>query len=205
MTRIAVLISGGGSNLQSLIDTVHNSYGRIELVISNRRDAYGLVRAKNHEIKNICIPGTDPNYDRLLLNKLEEAGIDLIVLAGYLKIVSPQLIEKYRNRIINIHPSLIPAFSGDGHYGLKVHKEVIEYGAKVSGATVHFVDEGTDTGPVVMQKCVEVESDDTPESLQNKVLKIEHELLPLAVKEYCLGNIQVEGRKVNIKKRGGNE
>jgi phosphoribosylglycinamide formyltransferase-1 len=198
MKRIAVLVSGGGSNLQSLIDKVHNTYGEIALVISNKKSAFGLVRAQKADIESVYISGKDPDYDKMVMDLLEAKSIDLVVLAGYLKIVPEEMVKKFRNRIMNVHPSLIPSFCGDGCYGLKVHEKAIEYGVKVSGATVHFVDEGTDTGPVVMQKCVSVDGDD-PKSLQMKVLEVEHEILPEAVKEYCLGNIRVEGRKVRIK------
>jgi len=198
MKRIAVLVSGGGSNLQSLIDKVHNIYGEIALVISNKKDAYGLVRAQKANIESVYISGKDPDYHKMVMDLLEAKSIDLIVLAGYLKIVPAEMVQKFRNRIINVHPSLIPAFCGDGCYGIKVHEKALEYGVKVSGATVHFVDEGTDSGHVIMQKCVNVDGD-SPKSLQMKVLEIEHEILPKAVKEHCLGNIQVEGRKVRIK------
>jgi len=159
MKRIAVLVSGGGSNLQSLIDKVHNIYGEIALVISNKKDAYGLVRAQKANIESVYISGKDPDYHKMVMDLLEAKSIDLIVLAGYLKIVPAEMVQKFRNRIINVHPSLIPAFCGDGCYGIKVHEKAIEYGVKVSGATVHFVDEGTDTGPVIMQKCVNVDGD----------------------------------------------
>lgn len=203
--KIAVLVSGRGSNLQSIIDNIEKGQilGKIEIVISNRKDAYGLTRAKNNGIQDLYI-GKE-NYPDIkernarLLEVLKEEKIDLIVLAGYMSILDKKIIDEYKNRIINIHPSLIPSFCGKGYYGEKVHEAVIEYGVKVTGATVHFVDEGADTGPVILQKAIEVEFKDTPKTIADKVLKIEHELLPLAVKLFCEERIIVEGRKVAIK------
>lgn len=157
MLNIAVLISGGGTNLQAIIDECENKNinGRVKVVISNKVDAYGLQRAKKHNIKGVY--ETDESK---IIEILKENKIDLIVLAGYLKIISPKLVNEYKNKIINIHPSLIPAFCGKGYYGEKVHQSVIDYGVKVSGATVHFVDENADTGPIIMQKAVNVNQDD---------------------------------------------
>lgn len=166
------------------------------------KNAFALERAKNHDIKSIYIgKGKYPqkqDRDLALLTELENLNPDLIVLAGYLEIIPEEIIKKYENKIMNIHPALIPSFCGNGFYGMNVHKAVVDYGVKVTGATVHFVDTGTDTGPVVMQGVVAVESDDTPEQVQQKVLKIEHQLLPQAVRLFCEDKISVDGRKVVI-------
>lgn len=192
--NIAVLISGGGTNLQAIIDNTENNYinGKIKIVISNREDAYGLVRAKNAGIPAFCIKD-----DEKLLSKLKDYNIDLIILAGYLKILPEKIINIYENKIINIHPSLIPAFCGRGYYGLKVHEAVIKKGVKYTGATTHFVNEGADEGPIIMQKIVEVEGEN-PEELQEKVLKIEHEILPLSVKYFCEDKLKLVDGKVVI-------
>ncbi len=202
--RLVVLASGGGSNLQVIIDGIQRGEicGRIIGVVSNRKNAFALERAKNHDIKSIYIgKGKYPqkqDRDLALLTELENLNPDLIVLAGYLEIIPEEIIKKYENKIMNIHPALIPSFCGNGFYGMNVHKAVVDYGVKVTGATVHFVDTGTDTGPVVMQGVVAVESDDTPEQVQQKVLKIEHQLLPQAVRLFCEDKISVDGRKVVI-------
>ena len=195
MLNIAVLISGGGSNLQSIIDGCESGYinGRVKLVISNKYGAYGLERAKKHNIKAIV----EKNEDEVI-KLLKREKIDLIVLAGYLKIMSPNFVKAFRNKIINIHPSLIPAFCGEGYYGKRVHKAVIDYGAKLSGATVHFVDEGADTGPIIIQESVEVKFDDTPETLASRVLEVEHKILKKSVKLYCENKLIVNGRGVII-------
>lgn len=203
--RIGVLISGGGTNLQALIDEVErdNINGEISVVISDKKGAYGIERAKNHGIKGIIIDKkgfkNKDEFMKSIMNKLEEYNVDLVILAGFLSILSRKFIEKYKNSIINVHPSLIPAFCGEGYYGEKVHRAVLEYGVKVSGATVHFVDEGADTGPVILQEAVLVMEDDTIETLAARVLKIEHKLLPEAVRLYCEGRITIDGRKVRIK------
>ena len=203
--KIGVLISGSGTNLQALINNVENGYinGQISIVISNKENAYGLERARMHNIPAVFI--NQRNYDSFekfndeIMEELEKHQVDVVVLAGYLKILSHKFIEKYKNKIINIHPSLIPSFCGKGFYGLKVHEAAISYGVKVSGATVHFVDEGADTGPIILQETVNVDFNDSAESLQQKILKIEHKLLPLAVKLLCENKIEVTGRKVKIK------
>ncbi|SHI41205.1 phosphoribosylglycinamide formyltransferase [Lutispora thermophila] len=203
--RIGVLISGGGSNLQALIDNVENGYinGEIVMVISDKKGVYGIERARKHGINAVEIDKKefeDRNaFMKAIINELERHKVELVVLAGFLSILSQDVIERYRNRIMNTHPSLIPAFCGKGYYGYRVHKAVLEYGAKVSGATVHFVDEGTDTGPIILQEAVKVEDDDTPETLAARILSVEHKLLPQAVKLYCEGKLMVEGRKVVIK------
>ena len=190
MLNIAVLISGGGTNLQSLIDNIDagSINGEIKIVISNRKDAYGLVRAEKAGIEALYIDPSglsDEEYNRKIIKELEKRNIELVVLAGYLKILSKEFIQKYNKKIINIHPSLLPKFGGKGYYGERVHKAVLESGEKTTGATVHFVDEGTDTGPIILQKTVEVKEDDTVESLQKRVLELEHRLLPEAVRLIC--------------------
>lgn len=203
--KIGVLISGSGTNLQSLIDCVENGFinAVISVVITNKENAYGIERAKKHNINAVylnqdCYDSFD-KFNDTINDVLESNQVDIVVLAGYLKILSHNLIEKYKNRIINIHPSLIPSFCGKGYYGIRVHEAAIDYGVKLSGATVHFVDEGADTGPIILQESVKVEYNDTAESLQKKVLKLEHKLLPLAVKLLCEDRLEVVGRKVIIK------
>lgn len=195
MLNIAVLISGGGSNLQSIIDGCESGYinGVVKLVISNKDNVYGLERATKHNIKTFV-----EKEDEKIIDLLNKENIDLVVLAGYLKIISPKFVEAFRNKIINIHPSLIPAFCGEGYYGKKVHESVINYGAKLSGATVHFVDEGADTGPIIMQKSVEVKFYDTPQSLSERVLTVEHEILKESVRLYCDNKLTVNGRGVIV-------
>ncbi|NLW42614.1 MAG: phosphoribosylglycinamide formyltransferase [Tissierellia bacterium] len=201
LKNIAVLISGGGTNLQSLIDAIEsgNINGKISIIISNRKDAYGLTRGENHNIKSIYLSGigiSQEEYDEKLLEILEKEEVDLVVLAGFLKILGSKFIQAYENKIINIHPSLIPSFCGDGFYGLKVHEKALEYGVKVSGATTHFVNEVADAGPIIMQGCVEVLDNDTPEDLQKRILKIEHSILVESVKLFCDDKLEVIGRKV---------
>ena len=195
MVKIGVLISGGGTNLQAVIDNCENKTinGEVKVVISNKADAFGLERAKNHSIKAVCEKEEDK-----IIEILKENKIDLVVLAGYLKIISPKLVNEYRNRIINIHPSLIPAFCGEGYYGQKVHQSVIDYGVKVTGATVHFVDEGADTGPIIMQKTVEVKQDDNAKKLAARVLDVEHEILTKSIAMFCENKLTVQGRRVYI-------
>ena len=195
MVNIGVLISGGGTNLQAVIDGCENKTinGKVKVVISNKAEAYGLERAKKHNIKAICEKDEDK-----IIEILKENEIELVILAGYLKIVSPKLVNEYRNRIINIHPSLIPAFCGKGYYGEKVHQGVIDYGVKVTGATVHFVDEGADTGPIIMQKTVKVKQDDDAKKLAARVLEVEHEILTKSISMFCEKKLNVQGRRVYI-------
>lgn len=203
--KIGVLVSGGGTNLQSIIDNINsgNINGKIDIVISNKENAYGLERARLNNIDAVYI--NPKEYDSIdsfndkIIEELTNRNIDLVVLAGYLKILSHRFIEAFKNKIINIHPSLIPSFCGKGFYGLKVHEEAIKYGVKVTGATVHFVDENADTGPIILQDVVFVDDNDTAESLQKKVLEIEHKILPQAIKLFCDCKIQVNDRKVVIK------
>lgn len=201
--KIAVLISGGGTNLQALIDNQGNINGTIDIVISNRKDAYGLERARLNNIDALYINQKDYEsveaFNDEIIKELTKRSIDLVVLAGYLKILSKDFINRYKNRIINIHPSLIPSFCGNGFYGLKVHEEAIKYGVKISGATVHFVDEEADTGAIILQDTVKIDDNETAESLQKKVLQIEHKLLPEAVRLFCNGKLHIENRKVIVK------
>ena len=196
MKNIAVLLSGGGTNLQSIIDAIEAGKinGRIKLVISNKKDAYGLKRAEKHNIK-----ASFDNDESSIIERLLSEEIELVVLAGFLKILSPKFTKTFENKIINIHPSLIPSFCGVGYYGLNVHKAAVDYGVKVSGATVHFVDENADTGPIIAQEVVEVLADDTAETLQRRVLEVEHSILPMVVEKYCDDKIEVSGRRVYIK------
>lgn len=197
---MAVLVSGGGTNLQTLIDSVQNGEinGEIVIVISDRENAYALERAKKHGITALYIDRK--NCAGRLTQELHELNIELVVLAGFLTILDNEFVRAYEGRIINIHPSLIPAFCGKGFYGEKVHKAAVEYGVKVSGATVHFVDEGTDSGPIILQEPVPVYAGDTAETLAERVLEVEHRLLPAAVGLYCEGKLHIEGRKVIIAK-----
>lgn len=207
MLNIAVLVSGGGTNLQAIIDGVEGgtiTNTRISAVISNNKNAYALERAKKHGIEALCLSPKDyPDraaFHEALLGALTEREIDLVVLAGFLVVIPEQMIQEYRNRIINIHPSLIPSFCGTGYYGLKVHERALERGVKVTGATVHFVDEGTDTGPILLQKAVAVEPEDTPEALQRRVMEqAEWILLPAAINLIANGKVQVEDGKAVIR------
>lgn len=208
MLRVAVLVSGGGTNLQAIIDAVENgAVTNTELVgvISNNKNAYALERAKRHGIWAKCISPKDFDtreaFNLALLEQLNELKADLIVLAGFLVVIPEIVIKEYRNRIINIHPSLIPAFCGTGYYGLKVHEAALARGVKVVGATVHFVDEGTDTGPIILQKAVEVEDGDTPQILQRRVMEqAEWKILPQAIHLIANDKIEVTDGKVTVKK-----
>ncbi len=199
--NIGVLISGGGTNLQSIIDNIENGNikGDIKLILSNRQDAYGLTRGKKAGIETLFLDrslfSSDEEYNAKIIKEFKSRDIDLVVLAGYLKVLSKNFIEEFNMKIINIHPSLIPSFCGKGFYGKRVHKAVLDSGVKVTGATVHFVDEGTDTGPIILQDVVQVADEDNVDTLQAKVLKVEHRLLVKAVKLYCEDKIQVQGRK----------
>ena len=195
MLNIAVCVSGGGTDLQSIIDACEAGKinGEIRLVISNRKKAYGLERARLHGIQAEWIKDEDE-----ILKRFEEEKIDVVVLAGYLAIVGDELIEQYKNRIINIHPSLIPSFCGPGFYGMHVHEAVFKRGVKVSGATVHFVTGEVDGGPIILQRAVDISDLETPEDIQARVLEIEHEILPEAVALYCEGRVSVENERVKI-------
>lgn len=206
LRNIAVLVSGGGTNLQALIDAeaagaIRN--GRIVRVISSRPGVFALERARLHGIETAVVErGTCPSpaaFDVAVLRELEECGADVVVLAGFLSILGPAVVERYENRILNVHPALIPSFCGKGYYGLKVHEEVLRYGVKLTGATVHFVSEVPDGGAILLQKAVEVRPDDTPESLQRRVMEeAEWQLLPRAVSLVCEGRVRVEGRTARI-------
>lgn len=195
MLRLAVLISGGGTDLQSIIDEHKkgNINCEIALVISNRKSAYGLERAKQAGISTVCIKD-----QKELLKKLQDEKIDFIVLAGYLAILQEDLIKAYPNKIINIHPSLIPSFCGPGMYGLHVHEAALAKGVKVSGATVHFVSEEVDGGPIIYQEAVSIADLDTAEAIQKRVLEIEHKILPMVVRYYCEDRIRIEKGRVHI-------
>ena len=195
MLNIGVLISGGGTNLQAIIDETKSGgiNGTVKLVISNKENAYGLERARLSKIKAIYETDEDK-----IIGLLKENNIDLIVLAGYLKIITPKFVDEFRNKIINIHPSLIPSFCGKGYYGEKVHQGVIDYGAKVTGATVHFVDEGADTGAIIMQEAVNVEQDDDAKSLAKRVLEVEHRILKESIRLFCENKLSIQGRRVFI-------
>lgn len=203
MKRFAVMVSGGGSNLQALIDARERGDIKAEIaaVISSHPGAYALERATSHGITGITVQRKGKSmeqFDAELLQAVNGVAPDFIVLAGFLSILGRELVRQYNNRIINIHPALIPSFCGKGFYGLKVHEAVLDYGVKLSGVTVHFVDEEADTGAVIMQKAVEVLPEDTPEQLQERVLAVEHELLPRAVALLAEDRIRIEGRKVFI-------
>lgn len=205
MLKVVVLVSGGGTNLQAIIDgvgdgTITNT--KLVGVISNNHNAYALERAKQHGIYGTCISPKDYEnreaFYEALLAKVDELEADLIVLAGYLVVIPEMMIRRYRNRMINIHPSLIPSFCGTGYYGLKVHEAALEKGVKVVGATVHFVDEGTDTGAIIMQKAVDVLPGDTPEILQRRVMEqAEWKILPQAIDAIANGRVQmIDGKAV---------
>lgn len=207
MLRVLVCVSGGGTNLQALIDALQaGKLKHVEFVrvISNNAGAYALQRARAAGIEGICVSPKDfPDraaFHRAFLEAVDAAAPDLIVLAGFLVVLPEEMISRYRNRIINIHPSLIPSFCGTGCYGLKVHEAVLARGVKITGATVHFVDEGTDTGPIILQKAVAVEENDTPEILQRRVMEeAEWILLPEAIRLISEGRVSVAERKVIIK------
>ena len=209
MLKIAVCVSGGGTNLQAIMDAIDNgtiTNTEIAVVISNNPGAYALERAKKHGVEAICISpndyGSRSAFNEDFLRRLDSYEVDLVVLAGFLVVIPEQMIEKYRNRIINIHPSLIPSFCGTGYYGLKVHEAALARGVRVTGATVHFVDEGTDTGPIILQKAVEVQEDDTPEVLQRRVMEqAEWKILPHAIDLIANGRVSVNDGRVTIAAR----
>ncbi|WP_313184422.1 phosphoribosylglycinamide formyltransferase [Lacrimispora sp.] len=195
MLKTGILVSGGGTNLQAVLDGIdcgRITNAEVTVVISNNRNAYALERARNHGIEALCISPVDfqerEDFYEALLSKIDQYGLDLIVLAGYLVAIPVSMIQKYRNRIINVHPSLIPSFCGKGYYGLKVHEAALARGVKVTGATVHYVDEGMDTGPILLQKAVEVRKGDTPETLQRRVMEeAEWLILPQAIQMIANG------------------
>ena len=207
VTKIAVLVSGGGTNLQALIDSQERGElgnGRITLVIASKPGVYALERAANHGIEGRVLARRDYDsiaaYSKALADTMENEGIDLVVLAGFLTIIDEQVYERFPNRILNVHPALIPSFCGKGFYGLHVHEAALEKGVRVSGATVHIVTPECDAGPIVLQKAVEVKQDDTPETLQKRIMEqAEWKILPAAVKLFCDGKIEVKDNKVYIK------
>ena len=204
---IGVLVSGSGSNLQAIIDAVETGSidARIALVIADRPGVFALERAEKHGIKALCVSRKGKDAAALnaaILKELEEAGVELVVLAGFLSILDAGIVARYKNAIMNIHPALIPSFCGEGYYGMHVHEAAVRYGVKVSGATVHFVDEGTDTGPIILQECVKVYPADDAHALAERVLKVEHKLLPEAVRLFVNGRIRIEGRRVIICEEG---
>ena len=207
MLKTVVCVSGGGTNLQAIIDGIERrdiTNTQIVRVISNNRHAYALERARKAGIEAVCVSpgdyGDRAQFNEALIRQIDAASPDLIILAGFLVVIPPELIRKYRNKIINIHPSLIPSFCGTGYYGLKVHEAALARGVKITGATVHFVDEGTDTGPIIMQKAVAVQPDDTPETLQRRVMEeAEWVILPRTVDLIANGRVKTgDGGAVSI-------
>lgn len=207
MLRIGVLVSGGGTNLQAVMDAMDAGKitgAEIAVVISNNAGAYALERAKNKGIEALLISPKDydsrEEFHEALLSALKERNLDLLVLAGYLVAIPPSIVQAFPMKIINIHPSLIPSFCGKGYYGLKVHEGVLKRGVKVTGATVHFVDEGTDTGPIILQKAVEVQPDDTPKTLQRRVMEqAEWQILPRAIDLIANDRLKIEDGLVMVK------
>lgn len=205
MLNVGVLASGGGTNLQALIDSIENgTYDNfnISIVVVNRKKAYALERAKMHDIPYEYITKKDietDDYDKKVIEVFEKSNVELVVMAGFLCIMGKRFIEKFENRIINVHPALIPSFCGKGFYGLIPHQKALEYGVKITGATVHIVELGTDEGPIVLQKAVYVHDDDTPETLQKRVMvEAEQLILPQAVSLFADNRIKIEGRHVKI-------
>lgn len=207
MLRVVVMVSGGGTNLEAIFKSIENktiTNAQIVGVISNKKEAYALIRASKRSINTTCVSPKDYKdrleFNQALLETVMSYQPDLIVLAGFLVILPEQMIRQYKNKIINIHPSLIPSFCGSGFYGLKVHEKVLERGCKITGATVHFVDEGTDTGPILLQKAVEVKQEDTPEILQRRVMEeAEWKILPKAIDLIANGKVEVRNRITQIK------
>lgn len=208
MLKVGVLVSGGGTNLQAILDAIDNgkiTNAQVSLVVSNNPNAYALERAKKHGIEAVCVsPKQFENrecFHEALLAKLKESQVDLVVLAGFLVAIPPMIVEAFPNMIINIHPSLIPSFCGVGFYGLHVHEKALERGVRVTGATVHFVDTGTDTGPIILQKAVKIKAGDTPEVLQRRVMeKAEWKILPKAINLIANGKVTVTDGRVYIDK-----
>ena len=206
MLNVGILVSGGGSNLQAIIDKVENGYIKnvsIVTVVSSRPDAYALERAKKHGIKGICISrktfNTIEEYDEALISHFKALEVDLVVMAGFLSILGERFTKAYEGRVINIHPALIPSFCGKGFYGIIPHQKVLESGVKVTGATVHFVELEADAGPIILQKAVYVQDGDTPEILQKRVMEqAEWDILPEAVRLFAENRLVVEGRRVKI-------
>lgn len=206
MLRIGVLVSGGGTNLQAILDKIDSGYMdncSVVSVISSKEGVYALKRAENHNIPYEVISRKNysslDEFDASLIESLERQGVELVVLAGFLSLLGERFNNHYKNRIINVHPSLIPSFCGKGYYGLIPHEKAIEYGVKVTGATVHFVELEADAGPIILQKAVHINDNDTPETLQKRVMEeVEWQILPEAIRLYAQGRLKVEGRKVRI-------
>ncbi len=203
MKKIAVFASGGGTDFQSVIDAnERENFCVIEYLVASKPEIGAIERAKKHGIKPLVYDKSSgqskEEFYAEIAKTLKAAGVEYIVLAGWLLVVPPSFIKEFENAIINVHPSLIPSFCGMGYYGIHVHERAIEYGVKLSGATVHFVEADVDGGAILMQRSVEVDPDDTPQTLQAKILKIEHEMLPACVKQLCLGKVRKEGRKVRF-------
>jgi phosphoribosylglycinamide formyltransferase-1 len=201
--RIGVLASGGGTNLQSIIDSCERGEidGDVAVVITNVPDAYALKRAEKHGIDAYCFPNegvSREQHEADVVECLEKHKVDLVCLAGYLRMLTPGMVDRYRGKILNTHPALLPSFGGKGMHGIHVHRAVLEYGVKVSGCTIHVVTAEVDGGPIVLQKAVPVLEDDTPESLQERILKEEHKLYPRAVQLFAQGKVKIEGRRVRI-------
>ncbi|MGE5474601.1 MAG: phosphoribosylglycinamide formyltransferase [Ignavibacteriales bacterium] len=209
MLKIGVLVSGGGTNLQSVIDAIESGYipnSEIVTVVSSKKDAYALERAKKHGITREYISRKDfetqKDYDCALVDNMKKHGVQLVLLCGFLSILGEFFIKEFEGRIINIHPALIPSFCGKGYYGLKVHEQALNYGVKITGATVHFVELEPDAGPIILQKAVEIKEDDTPETLQKRVMEeAEWVLMPLAVKLYAENRLEIVDKRVRIKKK----
>lgn len=201
--RIGVLASGGGTNLQAIIDACERGEidGDVVVVISNVEDAYALERARKHDIQAFAFPheGTSrEDHEKDIIECLDQHKVDLVILAGYLRMLTPLMFSKYGGRMMNTHPALLPSFGGKGMHGLNVHKAVIDLGCKVSGCTIHFVTEDVDGGQIILQKAVPVHEDDTPEALQERVLKEEHKLLPRAIQLFAQGKLKIEGRRCRV-------
>lgn len=200
--NIVVLVSGRGTDLQSIIDATQEGWLKVNIqaVISDKEDAYALERAKQHGIPTYVLSKKvlKSEFQEALLNLLTMLSPDLVVLAGFLTILGPQVVERFPQKIINIHPALLPSFCGKGFYGMKVHEAVYESGVKYTGCTVHFVDAGVDAGPIILQEVVKVDDDDTPETIAEKVLEVEHRLLPTAIKLISECRVVLEGRRVRI-------
>jgi phosphoribosylglycinamide formyltransferase-1 len=203
--NLAVLCSGGGTNLQALIDAIEKKelFAEIKIVISNNSKAFALERARNHNIPALHLShkqfDTPEEFDQKLLEVLKENQVDMVILAGYMKIVSPVVIRTYKNRILNIHPALLPHFGGPGMYGIHVHEAVIRSGVKITGVTIHIVDEVYDHGAIVIQKPVEVKDDDTPETLAERVLKVEHQTYKEAIQLFAEGRVEIKDNHTYIK------
>lgn len=206
MLKLGVLVSGGGTNLQAIIDKIQSGYLNncsIVTVVSSKPDTYALERARNHDIEGVCIARKSFNsideYDLALISHLEKHGVDLVVMAGFLSILGEKFTKRYEGSIINVHPALIPSFCGQGYYGLTPHVKAIEYGVKVTGATVHFVELEADAGPIILQKAIYIKEDDTPEVLQKRVMEeAEWDILPRAIKLISENKVVIEGRRVKI-------